>query len=181
MPQLIRCLVFAAVAGVLFGMPSLQAQQPNEYQVKAAYLYNFGRFVGWPASTNADPDFVICVLGRDPFGANLDITLAGESIGGKRVAARRIAKPQDASDCRILFVAGSEDSHLKEILDAVNRPGILTVSDIPQFAQRGGIIEFVLEGNKVRFEVNLKSAESVGLTLSSDLLKVAMAVRRNVR
>jgi hypothetical protein len=172
-------LAFAAVAGVLFGVSILHAQQANEYQVKAAYLYNFGRFVGWPSSANSDPDFVICILGRDPFGSDLDTTLSGEHIGGKRVAARRITKPQDASNCRMLFISSSEESHLKEILGAVDRPGILTVSDIPRFSQQGGMIEFVLEGNKVRFEVNLKRAESAGLSLSSDLLKVAVAVRRN--
>jgi hypothetical protein len=94
------------------------------------------------------------------------------------MVARRITKPQEALSCRILFIGSSEDRQLKGILAALDGAGILTVSDMPQFSQRGGMIEFTLEGNKVRFEVNLTTAEDAGLTLSSELLKVATTVRR---
>ena len=161
---------------------SLPAQQPkaSEFEVKAAYLYNFGRFVQWSAAAAASKgnSFAICVFGQDPFGALLDTTLSGESIEGKAVIAKRVSKAQDALDCRVLYISTSEGSRLKEILVVVDKAGVLTVSDIPQFSQRGGMIQFVVVANKIRFEVNLTSAQEAGLTLSSDLLKVAVAVRK---
>jgi hypothetical protein len=180
-------LQFLAMAMVLAfsAGTGLQAQQakPSEYQVKAAYLYNFGRFVKWPAGLAAGKgdSFPVCVLGRDPFGPILDTTLAGEALEGKPVVIRRILKPQDAPDCRILFVSLTEENHLKEILAAIDQAGVLTVSDIPGFSRRGGIIQFVAEGDRVRFEINLASAESAKLVMSSELLKVAATVRRNAR
>ncbi len=123
--------------------------------------------------------FSICVFGQDPFGPVLDTTLSGESINGKAVVAKRVSKPQDALDCRILYISESEESRLKEIIAGLDKAGVLTVSDIPQFSQRGGMIQFVVVGNKIRFEVNLTSAQDAGLTLSSDLLKVAVAVRKS--
>jgi hypothetical protein len=181
--RLLRLLTI--VAWVLLVATSLSAQQskPNEYQVKAAYLFNFGRFVKWPpglAAGNGD-SFPVCVLGRDPFGSILDSTLAGEALEGKRVVVRRIAKTEDAADCRILFVSSTEEHHLKEVLVATDQAGVLTVSDIAGFSRRGGMIQFVLDGDKVRFEINLASAERARLVLSSELLKIAAAVRRESR
>jgi uncharacterized protein DUF4154 len=173
------------IASAFFTATGLLAQQakPSEYQVKAAYLYNFGRFVKWPAGVAAGKgdSFPVCVLGRDPFGPILDSTLAGEALEGKPVAIRRIASEQDAADCRILFVSSTEEHHLKEILAAIDQAGVLTVSDMPGFSRRGGMIQFVMEGDRVRFEINLATAESARLVLSSELLKVAAAVRRNAR
>jgi len=169
---------------LFFVSPSnLPAQQSkaSEFEVKAAYLYNFGRFVQWSPATAASKgnSFPICVFGQDPFGAVLDTTLSGESIDGKAVVAKRVSKAQDALDCRVLYISSSEDSRLKEILVGLDKAGVLTVSDIPQFSQRGGMIQFVVVANKIRFEVNLTSAQEAGLTLSSDLLKVAVAVRKS--
>jgi hypothetical protein len=169
----------------LLHIPVLQAQQPkvSEYQVKATYLYNFGRFVQWPsnATTAKGDSFSICVLGQDPFGPTLDSTLAGETLDGKPLAAKRISTPREAGECRILFISSTEENHLKEILAALDESSILTVSDMPAFSRRGGMIQFVLDGGKVRFEINLAKAETAKLTLSSELLKVATTVRRNVR
>jgi hypothetical protein len=177
-----RVIAFVVV-GVMFGTLGLSAQKsrPGEYEVKAAYLYNFARFVEWPstaAATKSDA-FAICVLGQDPFGPALDAALAGETINGKAVLARRVLKPQDAVSCRVLYISSSEDSRLEEVLAALDKAGVLTVSDMPQFAQHGGMIQFVSGGNKIRFEVNLASAQDAGLSLSSELLKVAIAVRKN--
>jgi hypothetical protein len=158
-----------------------QASSLSEYQVEAVYLYNFSRFVEWPAqpTTERISTFAICVLGKDPFGPVLDSTLSGESVGADNLIARRLSKPQEALGCRILFVGLSEKDHLKEILGALGKASVLTVSDIPRFSEHGGMIGFVLEGDKVRFEVNLTNATDAGLAVSSDLLKVAIAVRRN--
>jgi hypothetical protein len=169
-------------AFTLFVASCLYAQHagPTEYQVKAAYLYNFGKFIEWPAKVSANDDlFSICVLGEDPFGATLDKTIAGENIKEKKVVARRVAKLQDAVHCRILFISSTEEGRLKEILAALDRASVLTVSDISEFTRRGGMIQFVMEANKVRFEVNLTAVERDGLTVSSQLLKVAVNVRRS--
>jgi hypothetical protein len=172
--------VALTIAWALIGAPShAQHTGPTEYEVKAAYLYNFGKFVDWPANvTTARDSFTICVLGDDPFGATFDTTIAGESINGKKVVVNRIARPKDAVSCRILFVSSSEGSRLPEILATLEKTSVLTVSDMPQFTRRGGMIQFLVEANRVRFEVNLTAAEHAGLTLSSQLLKVAISVRR---
>lgn len=160
-----------------------QQPKPNEYQVKATYLYNFGRFVKWPETVPAGKgdSFSVCVIGQDPFGPILDSTLAGEALDGKPVVLRRLSKPPDAGECRILFISTTEEKHLKEILTALDESGVLTVSDMPSFTKRGGMIQFILEGDRVRFEINLASAESARLVLSSELLKVATSVKRNGR
>jgi uncharacterized protein DUF4154 len=161
--------------------PHTEAAAPTEYEVKAAYLYNFGRFVQWPAKATAlrGDSFSICVLGEDPFGPILNATIAGETIDGKNVVAKQISAPQQAANCRILFISSSEDRRLKEILAELDKASVLTVGDMPQFARRGGMVQFVLDGNKVRFEVNLPSAERAGLTLSSQLLKLAVSIRKS--
>jgi hypothetical protein len=155
-----------------------QQQKPEEYQVKAVYLFNFGRFTEWPATTSKGDSFDICVLGRDPFGAALDDALAHEMIDNQKLTALRIATSRDAARCRILFVSSSEAPRVKEILTSVEKSNVLTVSDLPGFTNNGGMIQFVLKENKVRFEVNLAAAEKAGLRLSSQLLKVAADVKR---
>jgi hypothetical protein len=163
---------------ILFSLISSVAQvHPTESQVKAAYLYNFGKFVRWQADHQLRPDSLeICVLGKDPFGSVLDSTVAGESIDGRKITVIRLAKVQDAERCNILFISTSEENRLSSILSAVQPFGPLTVSDIPSFAQRGGIIEFVAQKDKIRFEVNRFAAEQSHVMLSSELLKVAVKV-----
>jgi hypothetical protein len=165
------------------GIPCLRSEQPKarEFEVKAAYLYNFARFVEWPGENGSDGkgSFEICILGADPFGATLDATVAGQTIGGKSISIRRVSKPQEVSPCRIVFISSSEEGRLKEDLAALDKAQALTVSDIPRFSERGGMIGFILEGNRVRFDVNLTSAQGAGLTLRSELLKVATNVRKH--
>jgi hypothetical protein len=180
-----RTLIFSlftlSIGCALCGTSIAQAQQSKfkEYEVKAAYLYNFGKFVGWPAKNSpGDNSFPICVLGQDPFGPALDAVLANQTIDGKGVVAKRVSKSDEALSCRILFISLSETNQLSEILSILDKASVLTVSDAPEFSQRGGMIQFVLEGNKVRFEVNLTNASNAGLTLSSELLKIATIVRR---
>ena len=178
-----RCLQFgpvAVLAGlVLASILHAQSAPPSEYQVKAAYIYNFGKFVDWPAEVmSLDNSFNICVLGHNPFDETFGATIAGESIQGKKVAVKIVSRAQDATGCHILFISSSEEARLKEIFAVLERASVLTVSDMPQFTRRGGMIQFVTEANRVRFEVNLTSAERTGLTLSSQLLKVAISVRR---
>ena len=172
------------ITWTVIAVPLLHAQRssPSENEVKSAYLYNFGKFVEWPAkATSVGEFFPICALGDDNFGSTLETIIAGESINDKKVLVKRVANPQDAVGCRILFISSSEQNQLKEILAALDNTSVLTVSDMPQFTRRGGMIQFVVEAKKVRFEVNLTSAERAGLTLSSQLLKVAVNVKRSAQ
>lgn len=176
-------LIAVAAACAFLPIPVLHAQnpRPTDYQVKATYLYNFGRFIEWPGKVAAAQggSFTVCVLGQDPFGPSLDATLAGETIGGKTVVAKRISSAEESGDCQILFLSLTDDSRLHKIIADLDKKAVLTVSDMSQFVKRGGMIQFVLEGKKVRFEVNLTATQHAGLTLSSELLKVATAVKRD--
>jgi YfiR/HmsC-like len=177
------CFVLIALA--LFASTNIypQTSPPSEGQVKAAYLYNFGKFVKWPAGAPANQSgaFVICVLDQDPFGITLQSTLAGESVGGKPVIVKRLPRPLDAPGCHILFISSAQEKDLKQILVAIDDSSVLTVSDMPNFSKRGGMIEFVPQGDRIRFEINLDDAERSHLVFPSELLKVAVAVRKSAR
>ena len=174
-------LLLAAVCGV-----SAQSAPRSEYEIKAAYLFTFGRFVEWPsrkerdeAPSAASVPFTICVLGTDPFGPALDATIADGTVRGRKAVGRRIVEASEATACHIVFISTSEERRLDAVVRDLARAQVLTVSDIPQFVDRGGMIQFVMAGNKVRFEINLPPARDAGLTMSSELLKVASAVRNN--
>jgi hypothetical protein len=178
---LTAALTFAVgFAATIHGAAPLlaQAAKPGEYQVKAAYLSNFGKFVEWPARSGREETFNVCVIGEDPFGAALDAALEGETVDRAPIVARRIQKADDAAGCRILFIGSLENNQLRAVLATAGRSNILTVGESPDFTRRGGIIQFVLEGSKIRFEINLAAAQRSGLKLSSELLKLAVAVRR---
>jgi uncharacterized protein DUF4154 len=158
----------------------LEAQGParTESEVKAAYLYSFGRFVQWPTrSDGTAARFTICVLGTDPFGATLDAIVAGTTVRGRNVAVRRLPAVAAATDCDVVFISASEERQLAAILEHLRNADVLTVSDMTQFAERGGMIQFVTVANRVRFEINLSPARQAGLILSSELLRVASTVR----
>jgi hypothetical protein len=171
------------VAGVALSYP-LAAPANNsggafsEYQVKAAFLYNFAKFVEWPEEAFSSPDapLVIAVLGEDPFGTLLDETVRGEAVGGHKLEVRRIDRLEAAKGCHTLFISASEKSELPEILAAVKDSGALTVSDVEGFARRGGIISFRTVDGKVQFEINLETAKRERLKVSSRLLKLADVV-----
>jgi hypothetical protein len=174
------CVAFCAPAFLFSVCSQAQPPQVNAYQVQAAYLYNFGKFVKWPDGSPASQSgtFTICVLDGDPFGDTLQSTLAGESIGGKPVAVKRLPKAEDAAACHILFISSAQGRGLGKILTAVDQISVLTVSDMPDFSRRGGMIQFLLEGNRIRFEINLESAQKSHLVLASELLKVDEAVTK---
>ena len=175
---------YFALLLAIFSLPNslhLEAQQsrPTESQVKAAYLFNFGKFVRWrtPPDNRSD-SLEICVLGKNSFGTVLDATVKGETIDGKPVIARNVSSLREAEGCHILFVSLSEESRLSTVLAEAKRLPALTVSDIPHFAERGGMIGLVNHDDRIRFEVNVVPMEDVGLTVSSELLKVALRVIR---
>jgi hypothetical protein len=169
-------VVLAGFWIALSALPCLaQSTRASETEVEAAYLFNFGKFADWPPA-EAGEAFKICVLGRDPFGQVLDATVTGESIASRPVIVARISNIRDAAGCQVLFISDQEKDHLRTILTAVRSASVLTVSDMPHFADRGGIIEFVEQEGRIRFEVNLAAAKDAKLTLSSELLKVAIKV-----
>ncbi len=181
-PSRLRRLLSLAGA-CLLAVASVTAQNPTftEYQVKAQYLSNFGRFVKkWSnrPMPSGDEPFDLCVLGQDPFGASLDAAVKGEDINGAPLNPRRVARAQDALGCRVLFISSAEGGQLAAILATLGGSPVLTVADIPDFVRQGGMIQFVMDGNKVKFEINLAASQRSGLSLSSDLLKVARGVRR---
>jgi hypothetical protein len=169
----------AVVLLVLLAGPSAAqgpAGTPTEYEVKAAFLYNFAKFVHWPPDPESTP-FVITVLGRDPFGNILDDTLRGKSIDGRPVAVRRVSSADDVEPSQILFISDSEGQRLPAILERVGTKAILTVGETHQFSDRGGAIRFVVDGDRVRLEINPTAAERSGLRISSDLLRIARIVQ----
>lgn len=175
--------LFSAFLLALFVAPVItrsEAQQtrPTESQVKAAYLFNFGKFVRWPVLANSVNSLQICVLGKNSFGTVLDATVKGEAISGKPVTTRNIPSMHEADGCHILFVSMSEETRLSAILASAKRLPVLTVSDIPRFAERGGMIGFVNQEDRIRFEVNIAPLEDSGINVSSELLKVALRVIR---
>jgi hypothetical protein len=176
-----RPAVRSGIAGVLLlalGVVAAAQGGVAEYDLKAAYLYNFARFVDWPAAAHRPATFDICVLGEDPFGTRLDAMVAETTVRGRQLAARRIASPAAAADCQVLFISASEERQLASILAELTGTAVLTVSDMPEFVSRGGMLQFVTQGSRVRFDVNLGACEAAGLRVSSDLLRVASAVRK---
>lgn len=166
---------FLAVAAPPVSAPVTRAP---EYALKAAYLFNFIQFIQWPGSdlTAIDAPIVIALLGEDPFGGALDQAVKDKTVHGRRFEIRRIKNPGELRDCHVLFVCGSESRRIPEILAAVRKKGILTVSDIEWFAEQGGMINFFMESNRVRFKINPAAAEGAGIRISSQLLKLGMIV-----
>jgi hypothetical protein len=124
----------------------------------------------------ASEPFDLCVLGADRFGRALDVATRGTEVDKRAVAVQRLTQPRDARACDVVFISDSEQPALPDILSALGGAAVLTVSDIPQFVSRGGMIEFVAQGDRVQFEINVVPARSVGLVLDAKLLNVAVAV-----
>jgi hypothetical protein len=155
-----------------------QDNPPSEYQLKAAFLYSFARFIDWPSNSFASPQspFAICILGLDPFGPAIDDTLRGKTIGEHPVVVQRAKEPAEVRHCQIIFVSSSEKRQLPEILAALQGTGALIVGESDRFADSGGTIQLMLEKNHVRFAINTDAAESAGLRISSRLLVLAKVV-----
>jgi|GEM_PF-96210 len=150
----------------------------DEYQVKAAFLFNFAKFVEWPNETFSDPNapLVITVFGEDPFNGSLE-AVKGKLVNNRRLTIRRVKDIQEIGKSNVLFVSPSARKELARILEALQGQNVLTVGEDGAFTQCGGIINFVKEDNRVRFEVNVTAAERAGLKISSRLLALARIVK----
>lgn len=167
-------------AAYIFPTPlPAQTKSPSEYELKAAFLFNFAKFIDWPESSfaNEHSPFAICVLGTDPFGPALDRTLHGKMVGNRPVTLARITEIVQARQCQVVFVAASESKRLPEIIDRLQNTSVLLVGESDGFAEAGGAIQFTLEDNRVRFTINTDVADRAGLKFSSKLLALARIVR----
>jgi hypothetical protein len=151
-------------------------QQTIEKDVKAAYLYNFAKFVEWPEPANTSNRFQICVVGDPAFATALDGIINGETTGGRPFVRVEPASPGAARDCQILFIGGQARDQGTPLIDAVRRLPVLTVGEAPGFLEQGGTIRFVTEAGRVRFDISPAAADRAGLKISSKLLRVARSL-----
>ena len=158
------------------------AAPPTEYEVKAAFLYNFAKYVQWPSSARSDTNgpFVIGVLGKDPFGPILDRAMNGQSVQGRVIVVRRFVRIEEI-ECDLLFVSSSENRNLQKIFDALHRRAVLTVGDSHQFAELGGMFNLTTEENRIHFDMNPEAIQRAGLKAGSQLFRFARIVRHSSR
>jgi hypothetical protein len=146
----------------------------TEHRIKTAFLYNFSRFVVWPNAALRDrTEFSLCTLGNTLFEEQLD-TLTGKTVHSKTLVIKRFSKPEDILGCQLVFIG--ETDRFDETLWMLKEQPVLTVSDTPAFTEKGGMIQFKLVDNKVRFRINVDAARTAGLEISSKLLSLAISV-----
>jgi hypothetical protein len=172
---LLRGSVRGFLIALLAAGVSAAAPAPTDSEVKAAFLCGFAEFVDWPSLGRNDP-VTIGILGQDTFGPLLDETMKNRALQTRPIVLRRISTLEEALRCQIVYVSASEKHRVEESLRVLGKASILTVSDIDDFAERGGVIGFRIEQNRVRFSVNTEAAARAGLQISSRLLKLARLV-----
>jgi YfiR/HmsC-like len=168
-------LLLLAVWGLAGPAASAPVPFAEEYRIKAAFLYKFTKFVEWPpqAYQGEPAHHVFCVYGTDPFGPLLDQTLAGKQVDGRATVAQRVRDPGALRRCQLVFVSASEDALLPEILAVLGDSPVLLIGESPDFARRGGTINFFLRQGQVRFEINPRAAQRARLKVSVQLLELA--------
>jgi hypothetical protein len=174
---LLFTLLWLAGAGTLLA----QADNPTEYQVKAAFLYDFGKFVAWPTNAFADAyaPLVIGVVGDNPFHGDLKRLVANKKIDGHLVLVRPITTAADVPGCHIVFISEAARKSPEDILAALRQPGILTVTEnVEHFTNSDFIINFVRKDNRIRFQINIATAAKAGVKISSKLLSLSKAAEK---
>jgi len=166
-----------------FGSPEGEedeGQAGMEYQVKAGFLFNFAKFVDWPPHKFNEPDspLIIGIVGDDPFGGLLEEAVQDKTINDRSVMVQHIATMEELRKCHIIFVCRSESDRLGPILAEVRGDNVLTVGETDKFISKGGMINFVMVGDKVRFQINDSAARRAGLKISSQLSSVALPQER---
>ena len=164
---MVNLIAVSATASVAFALAT------SEYQLKAVFLFNFAQFVEWPASAFESPEspLLVCVLGNDPFGQELDSVMEGETINDRSIEVRRYASADEAGECHVLFVGQRSKAELRRTFERLRGKPVLTVGETADFASTGGVIRFFMEGNRVRLEINPRAADAAHLRLSSKLLR----------
>ena len=172
-------IAFLALAAAL-GSARAQAPVADEYPVKAAFLFNFAKFVEWPADAfrgNDDP-FAICVMGQNPFGSALEDTVRDKTVANRGFVVRGVSNAQQASKCQIVFVTASERKRFHSLLEELRGHSILTVGEAEDFTANGGVINFKLKDARVRIEIDTGAAERAKLRISSKLLSLAEITKK---
>jgi len=151
----------------------------SEYQVKSALLLNFVRYSEWPTTAFANPGspYVVGVVGRDPFGKDLEKAFERKTVKGRSFVLKRVSGEQEMRACHLLFVSSSERRRSRELLEKISGAPVLTVGDFPDFLDHGGMINFLIKDGSVRFEINREPVRNARLKLDANLLKVAVSVR----
>lgn len=149
---------------------AVQAQAPREYEIKAAFIYNFLRYIEWPTPRNA---YTVGILGDDPFEGGLE-RFQSKPLGGKNITVKSVKTGKDARSCDVVFISSSESAQLDSLLASLKGAPVLTISDIGSFVDKGGQIGFTTERNRVRFIVNTDALQSSDLKASANLLKLAI-------
>jgi hypothetical protein len=171
-----RGVVLALFACLLASLaPPARAQVNREYPLKAAFLLNFVKFVDWPSLPGGT--ITIGILGRNPFSPAVLDGINGKPVKDRTLVVRQVSDLREAAACQVVFISSSEKERLRPILDGLRGASILTVGETAGFARSGGIINFIEEGNKIRFEINPDAAERARLSISSQLLRLAKVVR----
>jgi hypothetical protein len=169
---------------LLFGICRIlapcSAQSPDEYALKAAIIYKITKFIEWPEDSplSASPEFTIGIVGTDPFGEAIEKTIGNRPIHDKPVAIKRFGPQDPIAPCHVLFISPSEQPRLNKILEDCQGMPTLTIGEMPQFTQRGGILNLYKEDLRIRFEINLEAAEESGLEISVQILKLARITDR---
>lgn len=176
-----RVLTLSALLLHLAAPLPARAQESSfsEYEIKAAWLLNFARFVSWPTNAFDAPDapIVVGVVGRDPFGRLLEKAFEGKAVKGHPLVVKRLTPDQDLRQCHLLFVSALEQRRFKDSLERLRTKPVLTVGESDDFLDEGGIVNFVLKEKSIRFEINVRAAKAAGLKMEANLLKVAASVR----
>jgi hypothetical protein len=175
-----RGLLIAATSALALSAFENQAAAPaaREYEVKAAFLFNFAQYIEWPANAFQTPTapLIIGILGDDPFGGELDRIVRGETIKNRPITIHRSRQVENLKHCHMVFVSKSEKARLAHVFATLAKGHCLTVGETDRFAHTGGIINFRLQGANVRFEINPEAARRGGLAISSKLLRLAIIV-----
>ncbi len=174
-----RMCVAAALTALLgLAAHATQLRAATEYEVKAAFLFNFAKFVEWPASAFAGEQapLVIAVVGDDPFGSALDEVVKGKSVHGRPIMVQRLRWHQDLRACHVLYVGSSKRGRVRKVLETLKEAPVLSVGEAEEFARDGGIINFIMVQSKVRFEINPSAAKRARLEISSQLLRLGKIV-----
>jgi len=162
------------------GMPGAQApaRSASESQVKAAFVYNFVKFVEWPSEAFSDnrAPIIIGVVGEDSTTTAINQTINGKTANGRRLLIKRFSNYRAITYCHILFISSSQRDNVRQILAAIG-PAVLTIGETESFAQMGGIINFTIVDDKLRFEINSTAAEKAGLRISAKLLSLARVIK----
>lgn len=163
---------------VLAGLVEAQPQAP-EHEVRAAFVFNFTRFIDWPAASFGPDAFRICVVGDDRFAGSLRAMVAGDTLRGLPIVVEDPQVPGDVPGCQILYIGRHQAARGQRALAAATPLPILTIGDSPGFLASGGAVRFLIENDRVRFDVNLPAVERAGLTMRSTVLRVARHVEKS--